>query len=47
VHLKKIQSAALAGDLAALTELMDLRENSKLAALKRVIVYITAADAKY
>jgi hypothetical protein len=47
VHLKKLQSAALQGDLVAIIQLIDMRENSKLSALKKQIIYITENEAKY
>jgi hypothetical protein len=47
VWLKKLQSAALQGDLEAIAQLMDLRENSKIANLRKLIVYMTESQSKW
>jgi hypothetical protein len=47
VTLKRLQSAALKGDLGAIAQLMDLRENSKLAVLRKLIVYMTEEEFKF
>jgi hypothetical protein len=47
VTLKKLQAAALKGDLGAIAQLMDLRENSKLAVLRKLIVYMTEEESKF
>jgi hypothetical protein len=47
VWLKRLQSTALKGDLAAIAQLMDLRENSKIANLRRLIVYMTETESKF
>ncbi|MGC1444401.1 MAG: hypothetical protein WA837_02960 [Xanthobacteraceae bacterium] len=47
VWLKKLQSEALMGDLGAIAQLMNLRENSKLLVLRKLIVYMTEAESKF
>jgi hypothetical protein len=47
VSLKRLQSAALMGDLAAIAQLMDLRENSRLAALQKLIIYVSEEESKW
>jgi hypothetical protein len=46
VYLKKIQTAALDGDLAAISQLLDLRMHPKIATLKRIIIEITETEAR-
>jgi hypothetical protein len=47
VSLKRLKSAALKGDLEAIAQLMDLRQNSKLSVLEKPIMYITEQESRY
>jgi hypothetical protein len=47
VTLKQLQAGALKGDLGAIAQLLDLRENSKLAVLRKLIVYMTETESKF